>query len=69
MRESSKTSRITRNTLWSCVMANAPSSTWQHESLEGVIKYGTIVRRQPTKTEFKNIKKMLFSARKLTRSF
>lgn len=53
------------NKLWSCVMANSPPSTWQHENLEGIIKYGTTIRRQPTKTEFKRIKKLLFTSRKL----
>ena len=66
MRESSETSTNTRNKLWSCVMANAPRSTWQYENLEGVIKYGTTIRRQPTKTEFKSIKKLLFTSRKST---
>ncbi|XP_078383909.1 uncharacterized protein LOC144666360 isoform X1 [Oculina patagonica] len=51
------------NKLWSCVMANSPPSTWQHETLEGVIKYGTTIRRQPTKIEFKRIKKLLFNSR------
>ena len=63
--ESLKPSDGTSNKLWTCVMANAPPSTWQHENLEGVIKYGTTVRRQPTKTEFKSVKKMLFTSRKL----
>lgn len=53
------------NKLWSCVMANSSPSAWQHETLEGVIKYGTTIRRQPTKTEFKRIKKLLFTSRKL----
>lgn len=52
------------NKLWACVMANATPSTWQYENLEGWIHYGTNVRRQPTKTEFKNIKKLLFTSRK-----
>ena len=51
--------------LWSCVMAHLKPSKWQHENLEGVIKYGTTIRRQPTKTEFKRIKKLLFTSRKL----
>ena len=66
MRESSQASRSSRNKLWSSVMANAPPSTWQHENLEGVIKYGTTIRRQPTKAKFKGIKKLLFTSRKLT---
>ena len=64
MKESPGTLRKPANKLWSCAMANAPPSTWQHESLEGVIKFGTTIRRQPTKTEFKNIKKLLFTSRK-----
>lgn len=66
IRKSLQASRSTRNKLWSSVMANAPPSTWQHENLEGVIKYGTTIRRQPTKTEFKGIKKLLFTSGKLT---
>ena len=64
--ETSKTSDGITSKLWSCAMANAPPSTWQHENLEGVIKNGTTIRRQPTKTEFKSIKKMLFTSGKLT---
>ena len=52
------------NKLWACVMANAPPSTWQYENLEGVKHYGTTVKRQPTKTKFKDVKKLLFSSRK-----
>ena len=66
MKESPGTSTNTRSKLWSCVMEKAPPSTWQYENLEGVIKYGTTIRRQPTKTEFKNIKKLLFTSRKST---
>ncbi|XP_022789661.1 uncharacterized protein LOC111329287 isoform X1 [Stylophora pistillata] len=51
------------NKLWACVMANAPPSTWQYENLEGVKHYGTTVKRQPTKTKFKDVKKLLFSSR------
>lgn len=69
MKESPGTLRKPANKLWSCAMANAPPSTWQHESLEGVIKFGTTIRRQPTKTEFKNIKKLLFTSRKWSLSF
>jgi len=65
--EDSITSVNTSSKLWSCVMANSKPSTWQYENLEGVIKYGTTVRRQPTKTEFKRIKKLLFTSRKLMR--
>ena len=64
--EISRNQDSTSNKLWSSLMANAPSSTWQHEHLEGVIDYGTTVRRQPTKTEFKSIKKLLFTSRKFT---
>ena len=63
MRESSKASHGPRGKLWSCVMANAPPSTWQYETLEGVIKYGTLIRRQPTKAGFKGTNKMLFTSR------
>lgn len=63
--EDSSTSVNKSSKLWSCVMANSKPSTWQHENLEGVIKYGTTIRRQPTKTEFKRIKKLLFTSRKL----
>lgn len=62
IRQSSRTPRPSRNKLWSSVMATAPSSTWQHENLEGVMKYGTVIRRQPTKTEFKSVKKMIFTS-------
>ena len=65
IRQSSGTPRPSRNKLWSSVMATAPSSTWQHENLEGVMKYGTVIRRQPTKTEFKSVKKMIFTSGKL----
>lgn len=65
MKQSSKPSRPSKNKLWSFAMATAPSTTWQYENLEGVVKYGTIIRRQPTKTEFKNVEKMIFSSGKL----
>ena len=62
--ECSVKSGSTKSKLWSCIMASAPPSTWQHENLEGVIKYGTTIRRQPTKTEFKRVKRLLFTSRK-----
>ena len=64
MKQSSKPSRPSKNKLWSFAMATAPSSTWQYENLEGVIKYGASIRRQPTKTEFENVEKMIFSSGK-----
>lgn len=63
--EGSLTSVNTSSKLWSSVMANSPPSTWQHENLEGIIKYGITIRRQPTQTEFKRFKKLLFTSRKL----
>lgn len=67
MKQISKPSRPSKNKLWSFAMATAPSTTWQYENLEGVTKYGTIIRRQPTKTEFKNVEKMIFSSGKLNK--
>ena len=65
MKQTSKPSRPSKNKLWSFAMATAPSSTWQYENLEGVIKHGATIRRQPTKTEFENVEKMIFSSGKL----
>ena len=65
MKQSSKPSRPSKNKLWSVAMATTPSSSWQYENLEGVIKYGATIRRQPTKTEFECVEKMIFSSGKL----